>query len=43
VVWTVNDRRVLRLMLSDPRVSAVITDRPDRALQLRAELLTVAV
>ena len=31
-VWTVNDRRALRLLGQDPRVAAVITDRPDRAL-----------
>jgi glycerophosphoryl diester phosphodiesterase len=31
-VWTVNDRRALRLLTQDPRVAAVITDRPDRAL-----------
>jgi glycerophosphoryl diester phosphodiesterase len=31
-VWTVNDRRGLRLLGADPRVAAVITDRPDRAL-----------
>jgi glycerophosphoryl diester phosphodiesterase len=31
-VWTVNDRRALRLLGADPRVAAVITDRPDRAL-----------
>jgi glycerophosphoryl diester phosphodiesterase len=31
-VWTVNDRRALRLLSRDPRVAAVITDRPDRAL-----------
>jgi glycerophosphoryl diester phosphodiesterase len=31
-VWTVNDRRALRLLGQDPRVAALITDRPDRAL-----------
>jgi glycerophosphoryl diester phosphodiesterase len=31
-VWTVNDRRALRLLGQDVRVAAVITDRPDRAL-----------
>lgn len=35
-VWTVNDRRVLRLLCRDPRVAAVITDRPDRALEERS-------
>jgi glycerophosphoryl diester phosphodiesterase len=34
-VWTVNDRRILRTLLADPRVTAVITDRPARALQVR--------
>ncbi len=33
-VWTVNDRRLLRLALDDPRVAAVITDEPERALVL---------
>lgn len=32
-VWTVNDRRSLRVSLEDSRVAAVITDRPQRALQ----------
>lgn len=36
-VWTVNDRRGLRALLGDPRVAAVITDRPAAALSLRAE------
>ncbi len=35
-VWTVNDRRALRLLGQDPRVAAVITDRPDRALEERS-------
>ncbi len=38
VVWTVNDRRLLRSMLGDDRVAAVITDRPELALELRREL-----
>jgi glycerophosphoryl diester phosphodiesterase len=33
-VWTVNDRRLLRAALADPRVEAVITDEPERALVL---------
>lgn len=37
-VWTVNDRRGLRSMLGDARVWAVITDRPQLALELRREL-----
>jgi glycerophosphoryl diester phosphodiesterase len=36
-VWTVNDRRILRTLLADPRVTAVITDRPENALRLRDE------
>jgi glycerophosphoryl diester phosphodiesterase len=36
-VWTVNDRRVLRACLADARVTAVITDRPLTALQMRSE------
>jgi glycerophosphoryl diester phosphodiesterase len=35
-VWTVNDRRRLRSLLSDSRVEGVITDRPELALALRA-------
>lgn len=34
-VWTVNDQRALRSLLADQRVSAVITDRPELALELR--------
>jgi glycerophosphoryl diester phosphodiesterase len=34
-VWTVNERRALRMVAQDPRVAAVITDRPERALQAR--------
>jgi glycerophosphoryl diester phosphodiesterase len=34
-VWTVNHRRAMRTMLDDPRVTAVITDRPAEALGLR--------
>lgn len=37
-VWTVNERRALRSLLTDNRVAAVITDRPDVALAMRAEL-----
>lgn len=33
-VWTVNDTRNLRRLQADPRVAAVITDRPSRALNL---------
>jgi glycerophosphoryl diester phosphodiesterase len=31
-VWTVNDPRLLRLLQADHRVAAVITDRPERAI-----------
>jgi glycerophosphoryl diester phosphodiesterase len=41
-VWTVNDRRALRLLGRDPRVAAVITDRPDRALRERSTLSIAA-
>ena len=37
-VWTVNNRRVLHAMLEDPRVTAVITDRPGDALAHLASL-----
>jgi glycerophosphoryl diester phosphodiesterase len=34
-VWTVNDERTLGGMVADDRVSAIITDVPARALELR--------
>jgi glycerophosphoryl diester phosphodiesterase len=34
-VWTVNDEKLLRRFLTDPRVAAVITDVPAKALGLR--------
>ncbi len=37
-VWTVNDRRAMRSLLTDNRVAAVITDRPAVALLIRSEL-----
>jgi glycerophosphoryl diester phosphodiesterase len=37
-VWTVNDRRSLRTLLGDDRVTAVITDRPADALRARGDL-----
>jgi glycerophosphoryl diester phosphodiesterase len=40
-VWTVNDRRLLRTALEDPRVAAVITDEPERALTLSRAVDTV--
>jgi glycerophosphoryl diester phosphodiesterase len=36
-VWTVNDRRAWRTLLADERVTALITDRPVRALAARSE------
>jgi glycerophosphoryl diester phosphodiesterase len=33
-LWTVNDRRAMRRLADDPRVAAIITDRPERALAL---------
>jgi len=39
-VWTVNEQRLLRTMLADARVEAVITDRPELALQTRGALDT---
>jgi glycerophosphoryl diester phosphodiesterase len=35
-LWTVNERRALRTLSADRRVYALITDRPDRALEARA-------
>jgi glycerophosphoryl diester phosphodiesterase len=37
-VWTVNDPALLRRLLQDPRVAAIITDEPARALAIRAAL-----
>ncbi len=37
-VWTVNEPAALRRLMADPRVEALITDVPDRALGLRGEL-----
>jgi glycerophosphoryl diester phosphodiesterase len=37
-VWTVDRDADLRHWLRDPRVTRLITDRPDRAMQLRDEL-----
>jgi len=36
-VWTVNDRKMIQKMLRDPRIDAIITDKPDLALSLRQE------
>jgi glycerophosphoryl diester phosphodiesterase len=40
LVWTVNGNRDLRYWLARDRADVVITDRPERALELRAELRT---
>ncbi|MGW0580178.1 glycerophosphodiester phosphodiesterase family protein [Streptomyces sp. NPDC002920] len=37
MIWTVNDDAGLRRFLADERVDVLITDRPRRAVQLRAE------
>jgi glycerophosphoryl diester phosphodiesterase len=37
-VWTVNDDATLRQLIADERVAAIITDVPDRALAIRADL-----
>jgi glycerophosphoryl diester phosphodiesterase len=37
-VWTVNDARSLRALLRDERVTAVISDRPARAIALKQAL-----
>jgi glycerophosphoryl diester phosphodiesterase len=34
-VWTVNERRALRALAADARVTAIITDRPAEALRVR--------
>jgi glycerophosphoryl diester phosphodiesterase len=36
MVWTVNDDRLLDRFLADPRVSILVTDRPEYAVRLRA-------
>ncbi|MFF4059904.1 glycerophosphodiester phosphodiesterase family protein [Streptomyces sp. NPDC001668] len=37
MVWTVNDDTLMRTFLGHPRVDVLITDRPRRAVALRAE------
>jgi glycerophosphoryl diester phosphodiesterase len=37
-LWTVNEQRAWRTLLADPRVTALITDRPAGALAARGEL-----
>ncbi len=38
-VWTANDEKTIRKLLHDPRVYAIITDKPDLAVSLRKEAL----
>jgi glycerophosphoryl diester phosphodiesterase len=38
LIWTVNDVKKIAGLLTDDRVTAVITDRPERALGIRAGL-----
>ena len=38
IVWTVNDEEMIRKLLRDRRIYAIITDRPDLALSLRKKL-----
>lgn len=40
-VWTVNDERMMVRFLSDHRVEAIITDRPDLAVAMRNEILPI--
>jgi len=35
-VWTVDDKRLMRRLMDDPRVECLITNRVDRALKLRS-------
>jgi len=35
-IWTVDDKRLMRRFIADPRVEGLITNRPDRALKLRS-------
>jgi glycerophosphoryl diester phosphodiesterase len=36
-IWTVDDRRLMRRFMRDPRIEAIITNRPDLALRLRTD------
>ncbi|HKW58702.1 MAG TPA: glycerophosphodiester phosphodiesterase [Candidatus Dormibacteraeota bacterium] len=35
-VWTVDDKRLMKRLVQDPRVEAIITNRPELALNLRS-------
>jgi glycerophosphoryl diester phosphodiesterase len=41
-VWTVNDEEMIRKLLLDRRVYAIITDKPDLAVSLRKKLLQLS-
>ena len=34
-VWTVDDRKLMRRLMADPRIECIVTNRPDVALKLR--------
>lgn len=36
-VWTVDDKKLMKRFLADPRIECIITNRPDLALKLRKE------
>ena len=36
-IWTVDDKKLMKRFLADPRVECIITNRPDLALKLRKE------
>jgi glycerophosphoryl diester phosphodiesterase len=38
IVWTVNDEEMIRKLLRDRRIYAIITDKPDLAVSLRKKL-----
>jgi glycerophosphoryl diester phosphodiesterase len=40
--WTVNDRETMGRLFSDPAIEAVLSDHPDVALAVRAEVLRAA-
>jgi glycerophosphoryl diester phosphodiesterase len=36
-VWTVDQKRLMQRFMDDPRVEAIITNRPELALKLRRD------
>jgi glycerophosphoryl diester phosphodiesterase len=38
IVWTVNDEEMIRKLLRDKRICAIITDKPDLAVSLKKKL-----